>query len=139
DEAVAIGPPEPLRSYLDGPRIVEAARRTQADAIHPGYGFLSENAGFAKLVEDAGLIWIGPPSSAIAKLGNKLEVRKLARTLGIPTVPGTDHPVEGDATIREKAREIGFPLLLKAASGGGGKGIRKVSSEGDLLRELERA
>jgi acetyl-CoA carboxylase biotin carboxylase subunit len=139
DEAVAIGPPEPARSYLDGAKIVDAARRTNADAVHPGYGFLSENAGFAKLVEDAGLIWIGPPSSAIAKLGNKLEVRKLAATLGIPTVPGTDHPVEGEATVRAKAREIGFPVLLKAASGGGGKGIRKVTDENELLRELERA
>jgi acetyl-CoA carboxylase biotin carboxylase subunit len=139
DEAVAIGPPEPVRSYLDGARIVEAARRTKADAIHPGYGFLSENAGFAKLVEDAGIIWIGPPSSAIAKLGNKLEVRRAARTLGIPTVPGTEQAVEGAESVRARAREIGFPVLLKAASGGGGKGIRKVQDEAELAREFERA
>jgi acetyl-CoA carboxylase biotin carboxylase subunit len=139
DEAVGIGPPEPARSYLDGKRIVEAAKRTGATAIHPGYGFLSENAAFAKLVEDAGLTWIGPPSGAIAKLGNKLAVRATAKSLGIPTVPGSDGPVEGAESVRAAARAVGFPVMLKAAAGGGGKGIRTVRDESELVRELERA
>ncbi|HZU98971.1 MAG TPA: acetyl-CoA carboxylase biotin carboxylase subunit [Planctomycetota bacterium] len=139
DEAVHIGASEPLKSYLDGKKLVEAARRTGADAVHPGYGFLSENAGFARLVEDAGLAWIGPPSTAIAKLGNKLEVRKTAKSLGIPTVPGSDGPVEGKESVTAAARAVGFPVMLKAAAGGGGKGIRTVRDESELVRELERA
>jgi acetyl-CoA carboxylase biotin carboxylase subunit len=139
DEAVGIGPPEPARSYLDGKKIIEAAKKTGADAIHPGYGFLSENPAFAKMVEDAGLTWIGPPSSAIARLGNKLEVRKTAKSLGIPTIPGTDSPVEGADSVKQAARAVGFPVMLKAAAGGGGKGIRTVRDEADLVRELERA
>ena len=139
DEAVGIGPPEPARSYLDGKKIIEAARKTGADAIHPGYGFLSENPAFARMVEDAGLTWIGPPSSAIARLGNKLEVRKTAKVLGIPTIPGTDGPVEGAESVKQAARAVGFPVMLKAAAGGGGKGIRTVRDEADLVGELERA
>jgi acetyl-CoA carboxylase biotin carboxylase subunit len=139
DEAVHIGPPEPARSYLDGARIVAAAKKAGADSVHPGYGFLSENAGFARMVEDAGLVWIGPPSGAIALLGNKLSVRKQAKTLGIPTVPGSEGAVEGAENVRAAARAVGFPVMLKAASGGGGKGIRTVHDESELVRELERA
>ncbi|MBI3724315.1 ATP-grasp domain-containing protein [bacterium] len=138
DEAHEIGPPEPRSSYLDGAKLVSVAKKTGADAVHPGYGFLSENAAFAKEVEEAGLTWIGPPSGAIAKLGNKLEARKTAKALGIPTIPGSDGPVEGDS-VRAAARAAGFPVMLKAASGGGGKGIRTVRDEADLVRELERA
>ncbi len=139
DEAVFIGPPEPSRSYLDGARLIAAAKKTGADAVHPGYGFLSENAVFARMVEDAGLAWIGPPSGAIARLGNKLEVRKAAKTLGIPTVPGSEGAVEGAEQVKAAARAVGFPVMLKAAAGGGGKGIRTVRDESELARELDRA
>src|SRR5262245_20049103 len=114
DEAVSLGPPEPRASYLDMQKILGAARATGAKAIHPGYGFLSENAAFARAVEEAGLVWIGPPWRSMELLGNKLASRKTARSLGIPTIPGTDDPVSG-AQARAAAREVGFPIMLKAA------------------------
>ena len=124
DEAVWIGEAAPRESYLRIDRVVDAARRAGADAVHPGYGFLAENADFAEAVEEAGLIWVGPPPSAIRAMGDKARARKVAVEHGVPVVPGWDG--EGDAGLREAAAKIGAPLLLKAVSGGGGRGMRRV-------------
>ncbi|MBI4699659.1 MAG: acetyl-CoA carboxylase biotin carboxylase subunit [Deltaproteobacteria bacterium] len=133
DEAVGLGDPEPAASYLNAARIVAAARETGAEAIHPGYGFLSENAAFARLVEAAGLAFIGPPAEVIALLGDKLQARRLAAEQGVPTIPGRTLPggAEPQALARA-ATEVGYPVLVKAAYGGGGKGMRVVRSEADL-------
>ena len=138
DEAVRIGPPPPGRSYLVADRILEAARATGADAIHPGYGFLSENADFAERVEAAGLTWIGPPASAIRLMGDKVAARRKMAEAGVPIIPGSTEPVERDGLLAT-ARATGFPLMLKAAGGGGGKGIRIVHEESELLSSFDRA
>jgi propionyl-CoA carboxylase alpha chain len=132
DEAVLIGPPQATRSYLDFEKVLAAARQTGAEAIHPGYGFLSENPRFAQAVLDAGLAWIGPPPRAIALLGDKMEARKLAMQGGIPVIPGLHEPVEDPLELREAARRIGYPLLVKPAAGGGGKGMRIVREDAEL-------
>ncbi|MGH7880149.1 MAG: acetyl-CoA carboxylase biotin carboxylase subunit, partial [Candidatus Binataceae bacterium] len=132
DYAVAVGPAPAAQSYLNTERILEAAKRTGAEAIHPGYGFFSENAGFARAVEAAGIVFIGPPPSAIAKMGDKVEARKLMAAAGVPIVPGSPGTLETEAQVRAVAREIGFPIMLKAAAGGGGKGMRLVEHEKDL-------
>ena len=132
DEAYLIGPPPGAQSYLVAERILEAARRSGAQAIHPGYGFLSENAVFAKAVEEAGLAWIGPPPSAIEAMGSKTGARALMIAAGVPVVPGTE-PVEDPAQGLELARQIGFPVLVKAAAGGGGKGMRRVDRAEDFV------
>src|SRR5262252_4808311 len=116
DEAVRIGPPPPRESYLAINHILDAARITGADAVHPGYGFLAENARFSEAVTGAGLVFVGPPADVIAKLGSKLEAKRIADRAGVPTVPG--HPV--DDGVATHARQIGFPLLVKASAGGGG-------------------
>jgi acetyl/propionyl-CoA carboxylase alpha subunit len=141
DEAVRLGPPPPTESYLRIDAVVDAAKATGAEAIHPGYGFLAERAGFARAVEAAGLVFIGPNSAVIEALGDKLRARRLARDVGVPTVPGTLEPVPVErpdqvAAIVELARGIGFPLLVKAAAGGGGRGMRRVTSERDLPEAL---
>jgi acetyl-CoA carboxylase biotin carboxylase subunit len=129
DEAIHIGPPPSTQSYLDGSRIIQVALDTGAEAIHPGYGFLSERASFIREVEEAGLVFIGPTSSAVEQMGDKTAARRRMRDAGVPVVPGTDRALESLAEARQLAGEIGYPVLLKAAAGGGGKGMRVVESE----------
>src|SRR5581483_474535 len=128
DEAVLIGAAPSAESYLRGDRIIEAARRTGAEAIHPGYGFLSEREPFARAVRDAGLVFVGPPPEAIAAMGSKTAARQLAIAAGVPVVPGTTEPLRDLDEAREIAARFGYPVLLKAAAGGGGKGMRVVHS-----------
>ncbi len=132
DEAYHIGPSPARESYLRGEKIVEVALSSGANAIHPGYGFLSEKAAFASLVTGAGLIFIGPPASAIAMMGDKTEARKLMIAAGVPVVPGTTDAAEDVSVIHEFARQYGYPILIKAAAGGGGKGMRVVENQKDL-------
>ncbi|MBF6568183.1 MAG: acetyl-CoA carboxylase biotin carboxylase subunit [Candidatus Binataceae bacterium] len=136
DFAVPVGPPPATDSYLRIDRIIEAARRTGAEAIHPGYGFFSENAGFARAVAEAGLVFIGPPPGAIEKMGDKVEARKLMTAAGVPVVPGSPDVLETEAQVRAVAAEIGFPIMLKAAAGGGGKGMREVHRGEELASAL---
>lgn len=135
DEACAIGANTPAESYLHIGRLLDAARRTHADAVHPGYGFLAENAEFAAACGDAGLTFIGPTPEAIALMGSKTAARRAASAAGAPVVPGLDEPFArdvSDAELAEAAERIGYPLLVKAVAGGGGKGMRHVASPGDL-------
>jgi acetyl-CoA carboxylase biotin carboxylase subunit len=132
DYAVGVGPAPARESYLNVERILEAAKATGADAVHPGYGFFSENAGFARAVADAGLVWIGPPPTAIEKMGDKVEARKLMAAAGVPLVPGSPGTLETEEEVRAVAHKIGFPIMLKAAAGGGGKGMRLVENDKDL-------
>jgi acetyl-CoA carboxylase biotin carboxylase subunit len=139
DEAYPIGPPPPAESYLAIDKLVRVAKAAGADAVHPGYGFLAENAGFAEACGAAGLIFVGPPAKAIRALGDKTAARRTARGLGVPTVPGTFEPVSGHEAVRAAAREIGYPLMVKAALGGGGKGMRVVRAETELESALALA
>ncbi|MDX2182774.1 MAG: acetyl-CoA carboxylase biotin carboxylase subunit [Gemmatimonadaceae bacterium] len=139
DEAVLIGPAPSKESYLVGERIIDAARRTGADAIHPGYGFLSEREWFARAVREAGLIWIGPPAEAIEAMGSKTAARQLAISAGVPVVPGTTEGLRDAAEAAEIAKRYGYPVLLKAAAGGGGKGMRVVRSAAELEGALSAA
>ncbi|HKN00621.1 MAG TPA: acetyl-CoA carboxylase biotin carboxylase subunit [Candidatus Binataceae bacterium] len=132
DYAVLVGPAPAAESYLKTDRILDAAKRTGADAIHPGYGFFSENAGFARAVEKAGIVWIGPPPDAIERMGDKVEGRKLMAAAGVPVVPGSPGTLESEEQVREIAQKMGFPIMIKAAAGGGGKGLRLVESDKDL-------
>jgi len=132
DYAVPIGPAPAAQSYLKIDHILDAAKRTGADAIHPGYGFFSENAGFARAVEGAGIVFIGPPPSAIERMGDKVEARKLMTAAGVPVVPGSPGTLDGEDAARAVASRIGFPIMVKAAAGGGGKGLRLVEHEQDL-------
>src|SRR6185369_2035094 len=116
----------PKDTYLRADKILAAAKASGAEAIHPGYGFLSENAAFAQAVLDAGLVWIGPPPKAIEAMGDKIESRRAMKAAGVPVVPGAVDPVRDAADAKETAREVGYPIALKAAAGGGGKGIRIV-------------
>jgi acetyl-CoA carboxylase biotin carboxylase subunit len=139
DEAVCIGPPAAADSYLNIPAIISAAEISHADAIHPGYGFLSENARFAEIVELHNIIWIGPKPEHIRVMGDKVEAKRTAAKLGLPLVPGSDGPVEGPEEAREVAAATGYPLLVKAASGGGGRGMKIVRSEEELDSQLSQA
>jgi len=139
DEAVAIGPAPSRESYLRIDRILDAARSRGADAVHPGYGFLAENAEFARACEDAGLVFIGPRSETIALMGEKTSARRLAVEAGVPVVPGTLEPVDDLEALRGEAERIGFPVMLKAAAGGGGKGLRLVPDAATLASAAERA
>jgi acetyl-CoA carboxylase biotin carboxylase subunit len=132
DEAVLIGPAPARESYLDAQRILEAARRSRARAIHPGYGFLSENWRFAKACEEAGLVWIGPPWRVIQHMGDKVGARRAMLRAGIPVVPGSEGPVASVDEARVIAGEIGYPVMLKAAAGGGGIGMVRVDDEAAL-------
>ncbi|SEF83264.1 acetyl-CoA carboxylase, biotin carboxylase subunit [Thermomonospora echinospora] len=139
DEAILIGPPQPARSYLDADRVLEAARRTNAQAIHPGYGFLSEDAGFAERVIDRGLVWVGPPPLAIARMGDKINARNLMMEAGVPVSPGVWEPVPDAATAVAEAERIGYPVMVKAAGGGGGIGMGAARDEAELLLAYETA
>tara|TARA_Y100001947_G_C10332697_1_gene301594 strand:- start:606 stop:1946 length:1341 start_codon:yes stop_codon:yes gene_type:complete len=137
DETVCIGPAESMNSYLDMPRIISAAEVTDAVAIHPGYGFLSENADFAERVESSGFTFIGPSSEAIRMMGDKVSAIKLMKKAGVPTVPGSDGALKDnpDENLRI-ARDIGYPVIIKASGGGGGKGMRVVHAEAALLNAI---
>lgn len=126
DLSVCIGPPPASESYLHIPRILSAAQITGAEAIHPGYGFLAENADFAELAEASGFAFIGPPASVIRKMGDKIEARRIMQEAGVPVIPGSDGPVEAVDQARAVAEQIGYPVILKAAAGGGGRGMRVV-------------
>jgi acetyl/propionyl-CoA carboxylase alpha subunit len=136
DQAVAIGPAPAAESYLVGARILEAARQTGAQAIHPGYGFLSENAEFAEAVTAAGLIWVGPPPSAIRAMGLKDAAKALMAKAGVPVTPGYLGEDQSDARLQAEADKIGYPLLIKAVAGGGGKGMRRVDADADFEAAL---
>src|SRR5215217_8757591 len=129
DETVCIGAPPAGESYLNIPNIISAAEISHADAIHPGYGFLSENARFAEIVELHNIVWIGPKPEHIRVMGDKVEAKRTAAKLGLPLVPGSDGPVEEIAEVRKIAAEAGYPVIIKAASGGGGRGMKVVQSE----------
>jgi acetyl-CoA carboxylase biotin carboxylase subunit len=139
DEAHRLGPPPATESYLRADRILEAARKAGAEAIHPGYGFLSENAAFARMCAEAGLVFVGPSSESIEAIGNKVNARRLAANAGVPTVSGLDRAVRDGEDVSVDARRIGFPLLVKAAAGGGGRGMRVVRDPGELSRNIREA
>ncbi len=139
DEALHIGPALSAESYLRIDRVIDAARACGAEAIHPGYGFLSENADFARACHDAGIVFIGPPPDAIAALGSKLMARRIMESAGVPVVPGTLEPVRDPEDARRVAADVGYPIMLKASAGGGGKGIRLVYSDQELEAALRDA
>jgi len=139
DEAINIGAAPSSQSYLVAEKIIEAAKRTKADAIHPGYGFLSERDAFVEKVEYSGIIFIGPAAKSIRMMGNKISAKEIARKLNVPLVPGTKNAIEDIALAKREAKKIGYPILLKAAAGGGGKGMRVVNEEAELESQMERA
>ena len=139
DEAYLLGPGQPAESYLVQERVIDAATRSGAEAIHPGYGFLAENAAFARAVEDAGLTWIGPPPEAIDVMGSKVAARERMQAAGVPIIPGTTEPVSSAENVRELGDELGWPLAIKASAGGGGKGLKVVRSADEVERAFESA
>src|SRR5208282_2591937 len=139
DEAVAIGPPAARESYLNADAILEAARLTGAAAIHPGYGFLSENADFAEAVIGAGLVWVGPPPAAIRAMGLKDAAKRLMAEAGVPVTPGYLGEDQSPERLAREAEAIGWPVLIKAVAGGGGKGMRRVGSAGEFDAALAAA
>jgi propionyl-CoA carboxylase alpha chain len=139
DEAVCIGPPPSNESYLLGDKIIKVAKELNVDAIHPGYGFLSENAEFGESVEKSGMIFIGPKSHAIRIMGSKLAAKDAVKKYDIPMVPGTDEAITDVASAKEIAKEIGFPILIKASAGGGGKGMRIVENSKEFEDQMKRA
>lgn len=139
DEAVCIGEALSSQSYLRGEKIIEVAKQLNVDAIHPGYGFLSENATFAELAEKNGIIFIGPKTKAIEMMGSKLAAKEAVMKYNIPMVPGVDHAIVDVDEAKKSAKEIGFPILIKASAGGGGKGMRIVEKEEDFVSQMERA
>ena len=139
DESVCIGPPPSAESYLRGEKIVVAALELGVDAIHPGYGFLSENEGFAKRVIDAGILFVGPPPEAIRIMGSKLAAKNAAAQFKVPLVPGTAEPIGDVSKAKKVSKEIGYPILIKASAGGGGKGMRVVNNEAEFDEQMERA
>src|SRR5947209_4803736 len=139
DETVCIGPPPASESYLNIPNIISAAEVVHADAIHPGYGFLSENAQFAEIVESHGIVWIGPKPEHIRTMGDKVEAKRTAGALGLPLVPGSDGPISDVPEAKAIAREIGYPVIIKAASGGGGRGMKVCTSEDQLETLMSQA
>jgi acetyl-CoA carboxylase biotin carboxylase subunit len=139
DEALYIGPSQPARSYLDAAALIEAARKTGAAAVHPGYGFLAENADFARQVIEAGLTWVGPGPGAIEQMGDKIRARNLMEQAGVPVSPGTREPVTDVAKAVIEAERIGYPVMVKAAGGGGGIGMGAAADEAGLLAAFETA
>ena len=139
DEAVCIGPPRSSESYLNIPHVISAAEITNVDAIHPGYGFLSENANFAKVCEASEITFIGPRPEIIEMMGEKDRARREVKSAGLPTIPGSDGAIEGEEQLAKEAAKIGFPLILKAVAGGGGRGMRVVRKQQELLAAYETA
>jgi acetyl-CoA carboxylase biotin carboxylase subunit len=139
DSIEILGPAPAAKSYLDTRAVVEAARRSGADAVHPGYGFLSENAGFAQALQDAGLIFVGPSAETISLMGDKAAARACARRAGVPTVPGSDGVMENVGEAQLEALQVGYPVMLKAAAGGGGRGIRVAHDADELAAEFDKA
>ena len=139
DEAYLIGPAPAAASYLKGEVLVETAQRAGAQAVHPGYGFLAENASFARAVEGAGLVWIGPPPAAIELMGEKTRARRAMQEAGVPIVPGTTEPLSSVDELLALGESIGYPLLIKAAAGGGGKGMEVVEGPEQATRAFETA
>jgi acetyl-CoA carboxylase biotin carboxylase subunit len=139
DAAVPIGPPPSTESYLDIKKLVAAAQSTGCQAVHPGYGFLSERAAFAEACVDAGLVFVGPPASAIRAMGDKTEARRRMQAAGVPVVPGTTAPLRDAVEAKKEARRLGYPALLKAAAGGGGKGMRLVTSDAEVENAFQAA
>ncbi len=139
DDARCVGPAEAAASYLNADAIVAAARAMQADAVHPGYGFLSERAPFAQAVADAGMIFVGPSPEAMAAMGSKIEAKRRARAFNVPTVPGYDGDDQTPAALQQQAERVGFPLLIKASAGGGGRGMRVVDSPAAFGEALDAA
>ena len=139
DEAYLVGPGAPAESYLNEERILDAAKRAGVDALHPGYGFLAENAGFARAVGAAGLVWIGPPPEAMELMGSKVAARQTMSAAGVPIIPGTTEPAESADEVRRLGDELGWPIAIKASAGGGGKGLKVVASPDEVERALETA
>jgi acetyl-CoA/propionyl-CoA carboxylase biotin carboxyl carrier protein len=139
DEAYVVGGGAPAESYLAAERIVDAAVRASAEAVHPGYGFLAENARFATLVEEAGLVWVGPPASAIEAMGSKIAARERMQAAGVPIVPGTTEPLDSAERLVSLGDELGWPLAIKASAGGGGKGLKVVRNPDEASRAFESA
>ncbi len=139
DEAVCIGPPRSSESYLNIPQVISAAEITNVDAIHPGYGFLSENANFAKVCEASEITFIGPRPEIIEMMGEKDRARREVKTAGLPTIPGSDGVIEGEEHLAKEAAHIGYPLIIKASAGGGGRGMRVVRSQDQLLTAYQTA
>jgi len=139
DEAVCIGPAPSSQSYLRADKIIQVAKETGADAINPGYGFLSENAGFSKAVADAGLIFVGPSAYSIEMMGSKIAAKQAAKKFNVPMVPGTEEPIQSAEEAIGIAKRIGFPILIKASAGGGGKGMRVVNNEEELEEQMRMA
>jgi acetyl-CoA/propionyl-CoA carboxylase, biotin carboxylase, biotin carboxyl carrier protein len=139
DRAVAIGPAPARDSYLSIPRVIDAARQSRADAVHPGYGFLAENAAFAAACADAGLIFVGPPADVMARMGSKIEARRLVHAAGVPVVPGETPADQSDAGLLDAIRRVGLPALIKASAGGGGKGMRRAGDSADARDDIQAA
>jgi acetyl-CoA carboxylase biotin carboxylase subunit len=139
DEAVCIGPPPSVESYLNIPRIIAAGQITNADAIHPGYGFLAENADFSKICEDNGFAFIGPSAEIINAMGNKAQAKKTMKAAGVPVIPGNVGVLKDAEEARELANEMGYPVMLKASAGGGGKGMRLVHEESEVINSYNMA
>jgi 3-methylcrotonyl-CoA carboxylase alpha subunit len=139
DEAYPIGPAPAAESYLDIGRLTEAIERSGAEAVHPGYGFLSESAEFARAVESAGAVWVGPTPEAMDAVGHKVRAKELARMADVPTIPGYDGEEDSEERLAEEARRIGFPVLVKASAGGGGRGMRAVTQEDDFIEAVRGA
>jgi acetyl-CoA carboxylase, biotin carboxylase subunit len=139
DQAICIGPPAAKDSYLNVPAIISAAEISGADAIHPGYGFLSENARFAEIIEEHKLIFVGPKPEHIRTMGDKVEAKRTAGALGLPLVPGSDGAIEDVEDAKRIARDVGYPVIIKAASGGGGRGMKVVNDEAELETQMQQA
>ena len=140
DESYQVGGPDaPVKNYLNIPAIIDIAKAHEVDAIHPGYGFLSENAEFAAACEAAGITFVGPTPEMLRDFGDKTAARRIAQLAGAPVLPGTEHGVTDPAKIKKMAKDIGFPLIIKASFGGGGRGMRVVHQPGELSAKLEEA
>src|SRR6185295_15786642 len=137
NRAVRIGPAPAMQSYLSIPTIVETARQAHADAVHPGYVFLSENAAFAQACADAGLTFVGPPADVIARMGSKIEARLLMQRAGVPVVPGETPADQSDEGIEKAIARVGLPVLVKASAGGGGKGMRHIRDAGEITEAIQ--
>jgi len=139
DEAVCLGPAPSAQSYLNGEKIIALAKSLKVDGIHPGYGFLSENADFAQAVKEAGIVFIGPTAAAMRIMGSKLAAKECVKKFNIPMVPGIDEAIEEVPLAKKIAAKVGYPILIKASAGGGGKGMRIVEKESDLEEQMQRA